>query len=46
MTLIIIENTKYKELPELEVSENIKIYKFSQKENDGRYGFLMDVRKA
>lgn len=44
--LIIIENTKYKELPQLELNDDVLIYKFTQKENDGRYGFLIDVRKA
>lgn len=44
--IIIFENTKYHELPELQVNETTKIYKFTQKENEGRYGFLMDVRKA
>lgn len=44
--IVIFENTKHHELPDLEVDDKTKIYKFTQKENEGRYGFLMDVRKA
>ena len=44
--IIIFENTKYHELPKLQVNETTKIYKFTQKENNGRYGFLMNIKKA
>ena len=41
--MVIIENTKYHELPALTHDENTKIYKFTQLE-EGRYGFLADVK--
>lgn len=41
--LIILENTSDSELPELEINEDTKIYKFTKSEN-GRYGFLLDVK--
>ena len=44
--IVVIENTKYSELPELEINDDVVIYKFTQKENKGRYGFLKNVRKA
>lgn len=44
--IVVIENTKYSELPELEINDDVVIYKFTQKENNGRYGFLKNVRKA
>ena len=44
--IVVIENTKFSELPELETNDKVIIYKFTQKENEGRYGFLKNVRKA
>lgn len=44
--IIIFENTKYLELPQLEKNEDTKIYIFTQKENEGRYGFLNGVKKS
>ena len=44
--IIIFENTKFLELPELDKNEDTKIYIFTQKENEGRYGFLNGVKKA
>ena len=41
--MVIIENTKYHELPAFTNDENAKIYKFTQFE-EGRYGFLSDVK--
>jgi len=44
--IIIFENTKHLELPQLDENEDTKIYIFTQKENSGRYGFLNGVKKA
>ena len=44
--IIVFENTKYLELPKLDENEDTKIYIFTQKENDGRYGFLNGVKKS
>lgn len=44
--IIIFENTKHLELPQLDENENTKIYIFTQKENSGRYGFLNGVKKS
>lgn len=43
--LIVIENTDNHELPKVEENDDIKIYKFTQLENKGRYGFLKDVKR-
>lgn len=44
--IIVIDNTREHELPMLESNVHVKIYEFTGNENtDGRYGFLMDVRK-
>lgn len=44
--IIIFENTKHLELPQLDENEDTKIHIFTQKENSGRYGFLNGVKKA
>jgi hypothetical protein len=43
--IIVIENTKDSELPKLDLKENVMVYKFTQNENNGRYGFLKNVKK-
>ena len=44
--IIVIDNTKEHELPELESNEYVKVYEFTGNEAlEGRYGFLLDVRK-
>ena len=44
--IIVIDNTKEHELPELRSNEHVKIYEFTGNERiDGRYGFLIGVRK-
>ena len=43
--VIIIENTHDAELPNIAESADVKIYKFTQDERNGRYGFLANVRK-
>ncbi len=43
--VIIIENTQDAELPNITETDDIKIYKFTQDEKNGRYGFLESVRK-
>ena len=44
--IVIFENTKHLELPQLDENEDTLIYKFTQKEGIGRYGFLTGVKKA
>jgi len=44
--IIIFENTKHLELPQLDEDEDTIIYKFTQNEDTGRYGFLTGVKKA
>ena len=43
--VIIIENTRDNELPPLKETDDIKIYEFTQDPNNGRYGFLLSVRR-
>lgn len=43
---IVIDNTNEHELPELQANEFVKIYEFTGNDAvEGRYGFLLDVRK-
>ena len=43
--IIVIENTDEHELPEIPENENIKVYQFTEDENNGRYGFLEGIRR-
>lgn len=43
--VIIIENTHNNELPTLIENNDVKIYEFTQDPNNGRYGFLLSVRR-
>lgn len=43
--IIIIENTEKNELPKIDSNDEIKIYKFTQMENNDRYGFLRSVKR-
>ena len=43
--VIIMENTHDNEIPPMDESDDVKIYKFTQDPNDGRYGFLLSVRR-
>ena len=43
--IIVIENTNDHELPEIQENENIKVYQFTEDENNGRYGFLEGIRR-
>ena len=43
--VIIIENTHDYELPLLEESNDVKIYEFTQDPNNGRYGFLLSIKR-
>ena len=44
--IIIFENTKHLELPQLDENEDTLVYNFTQREGTGRYGFLTGVKKA
>lgn len=43
--IIILENTDDNELPEIQENQYIKVYKFTEDENKGRYGFLEGIRR-
>lgn len=44
--IIIIENTDEHELPQIREGDNIKVYQFTEDENEGRYGFLEGIRRT
>ena len=44
--IIVIENTDDHELPQIQEGNNIKVYQFTEDENEGRYGFLEGIKRT